>query len=765
MSSQPNTPPATPSGNSTMLNGRYRLLAIVASGGMATVYKAQDVQLNRLVAVKILRERYANDPQFVQRFREEATAAANLNHPNIVTIYDVGRDTSNGVERDYIVMEYLEGADLKTVLRDRAATGGATGQPININQMVDIARQICEGVGYAHRRGLAHCDMKPQNVIISPEGHAEVADFGISRAYTSALNEHNDVVWGTPQYFAPEQASGGAPTPASDVYSIGVMLYEMLSGRLPFQASDPQQLARLHMTAEPTPLHLLNSNVTLQLEAIVRRAMSKDPNQRYRDADQLARVLVSYLQQGQEQTLSGMAPVEPPNYTGPTSRTTSPTSVTPPTGRTATVNTGSASGQTGQTGQRTPMGNTGNNAAGSMGTAGVASTASQRRTAAQAAQAARTGRNTNANPRMGERTGVINPGSDNTATYDMPAEASGTDIVLWLLGALAVLAVLGLVPLWVSVYQQYNAPPSPVQRGVSVNYNSTSGTAIPTNTPGGTAVPPIAAPSVVNKPLDVARQEVEALKLNLRVTQEITASDTSQTQTLVFQQLTAVGTQLQPGQSIDIVISKPVLFDTVPGDLLGRMIDNTVSQTLRSKGWNVVVEETASFEPEGQIVAVFPPAGEKLAVNGTLTLTLSTGGRFDIDAQMPSINVDWVKFTRESYGPGQVIEFDVQWRATDNVGQDYNVAWYLLGNNGTTSIAQGDDRAPANLGNSSPTSGWSAGTVVVDHYQLTIPNNIPAGTYTVEIALYNGAGRLPITNAGQGETRNSLLILRTIQIL
>ncbi|HEY3291673.1 MAG TPA: protein kinase, partial [Anaerolineae bacterium] len=401
------------SSNTAILNGRYRLLAIVAGGGMATVYKAQDTLLNRVVAIKALREKFAQDPQFVQRFREEAQAAANLNHPNIVTIYDVGNDIVNGVSRNYIVMEFVEGQDLKAIIRDRVITG----QMFSIEDAVGITRQISDGVGYAHRRGLVHCDLKPQNVIITPDGRAKVADFGIARAYTAMVAERVDVVWGTPQYYSPEQAVGNAPTPASDVYSIGIMLYEMLSGRLPFESRDSKDLARMHMTMEPPALHTLNPNVPLQLEAIVRRTMTKDPASRYRDADQLARVLASYLQQGREQTLH--APFMPPIEAGsvgaaaPGTNTVNRTSQTPPRLFTPPV---AATGRT-------------NLAAPPIGPV-------------------RTG-----------ATGMTNATRSTGAyTASSPAQQPGTDIMLWLLSGLALLCVLGLIPVWALVVRTYNAP-------------------------------------------------------------------------------------------------------------------------------------------------------------------------------------------------------------------------------------------------------------------------------------------------------------------
>jgi eukaryotic-like serine/threonine-protein kinase len=203
----------------TLLNGRYRLISQVASGGMAVVYKAQDLALSRMVAVKILRPSLTGDPQFLTRFRQEARNVANLSHPNIVTLHDVGQDGNTY----YMVMEYIEGQDLKKVIRANA--------PFSIDRMLNIAIQICAGVGYAHRAGLVHADVKPQNALITSDDRVKVTDFGIAQAlqHTQA-QERQSVVWGSPHYFAPEQASGETPTPASDVYSVGIVMFELLTG-------------------------------------------------------------------------------------------------------------------------------------------------------------------------------------------------------------------------------------------------------------------------------------------------------------------------------------------------------------------------------------------------------------------------------------------------------------------------------------------------------------------------------------------------------
>jgi len=289
----------------TLLNNRYHLLATVAGGGMALVYKAQDRLLNRVVAVKVLRPDYAQDPAFLDSFRREAQAAANLTHPNIVTIFDVGQDTGYR----YIVMEYVEGRDLKSLIQEEA--------PFSINRALDITIDVCAGVGFAHRAGIVHCDIKPQNVIISPDGRVKVTDFGIARAFSHIVPTEVETVWGTPQYFAPEQAAGEPPTPASDVYSIGIMLYEMLSGRLPFEASDHATLAMMHMQDNPPPLHQLNPQVSLQLEQIVGKVLSKEPASRYRSAEQLGRILAGYRQGASQVT--GFQPVVIPSELEPTS--------------------------------------------------------------------------------------------------------------------------------------------------------------------------------------------------------------------------------------------------------------------------------------------------------------------------------------------------------------------------------------------------------------------------------------------------------------
>jgi serine/threonine protein kinase len=287
-----------------VLGGRYKILGHIGSGGMANVFRARDLNLQRDVAIKILHDDLIEDPSFQARFLQEARAAANLIHPNIVTIYDFGHDE----QRYYIVMEYVDGKDLKSVIRE--------SEHMEITRALDLMIQICEGVGYAHRAGLVHCDLKPQNILVSPDGRAKITDFGISLAL-AAINpeEHTDVVWGSPKYFAPEQAAGTIPSPSSDVYALGIILYEMLTGKLPFEADSAEQLARLHQTMPPPSPRTYNEEISPRLESVLLKVLSKEPAARYRTADQLGRVLQSIKDMDGKATLQEVNSIpEQPSY-------------------------------------------------------------------------------------------------------------------------------------------------------------------------------------------------------------------------------------------------------------------------------------------------------------------------------------------------------------------------------------------------------------------------------------------------------------------
>ncbi|MEA4812787.1 MAG: protein kinase [Anaerolineaceae bacterium] len=264
----------------SVLNERYQLLESLGNGGMALVFKAKDLMLERNIAVKLLREDYSKDLAFRERFRQEARSAANLTHPNIVTVHDFGLDQGYL----FIVMEYVPGNDLKSLIRQK-------GQ-LSVQESLELIIQACQGVGYAHRAGLVHCDIKPHNMLVTPEGRLKVTDFGIARALASIdPEERSDVVWGSPHYFSPEQAAGFPPSPASDVYSLGVILYELLTGNLPFTAKDSADLARMHREATPIPPRLSNLQIPQALDDLVMKVLSKEPSSRYRTADQMGRVL------------------------------------------------------------------------------------------------------------------------------------------------------------------------------------------------------------------------------------------------------------------------------------------------------------------------------------------------------------------------------------------------------------------------------------------------------------------------------------------
>jgi serine/threonine-protein kinase len=257
-----------------VFDGRYRVIRKLGTGGMANVYLAEDQELGRSVAIKMLDERHSQDEQFVERFRREASSAAGLSHPNIVSIYDRGQ--AEGTY--YIAMEYIEGRTLKELL----VTRGPTPIPVAL----DYTRQILAALGFAHKNGIVHRDIKPHNVVVAPDGRLKVMDFGIARSGTSQMTETGSII-GTAQYLSPEQAKGAPVTPASDIYSVGIVLYEMLTGTVPFTGETPLEIAMKHLSATPLPPSEKRHEVPPEIDAIVLRALAKDPTARYQSAEEM----------------------------------------------------------------------------------------------------------------------------------------------------------------------------------------------------------------------------------------------------------------------------------------------------------------------------------------------------------------------------------------------------------------------------------------------------------------------------------------------
>ncbi|MEZ4516288.1 MAG: protein kinase [Chloroflexota bacterium] len=382
-----------------VLNNRYKLLERIGSGGMSVVYRAQDLLLGRIVAVKVLHDNLTDDLNFSRRFQREAYSAANLSHPNIVTVHDIGQQD----DRYYMVMEYVDGRTLKQLVRLQ----NQQGQPMPISRALDLIIQVCAGIGYAHRANLVHCDVKSQNILVTRDDQVKVADFGIARAMSEATQHTvDDQIWGTPHYFSPEQAAGQPATPASDVYSIGVVLFELLTGRLPFTADTHTALALKHMHEPPPHVSQFNPAVPQALDDILQKVMSKEPAARYRTADQLGRILMAYRESSLMQT--GAIPMldvasSMPVYEQPTAIFTN---VNSPVGQPqpSTMDT---------IGRTSPQGKV-----------------------------------------YGSTTPPFEDGSE--MVYPVNASDGERDWVAVSLGVLAVVALLGLIPLWYFVYQAYS---------------------------------------------------------------------------------------------------------------------------------------------------------------------------------------------------------------------------------------------------------------------------------------------------------------------
>jgi serine/threonine protein kinase len=260
---------------SKIFGGRYEVIAKIGAGGMAIVYKARDQLLNRVVTIKVLRDQFISDEDFIRRFRREAQSAASLSHPNIVSIYDVGKDG----DQEYIVMEYIEGRNLKEIIREYA--------PLTTENTLHLAKQLGEALSHAHEHNIIHRDIKPQNILITEDGRAKITDFGIARAVSAATVTHTGDIIGSVHYLSPEQAKGLLSNEQSDIYSLGIIIYELLTGQVPYDGETPIAIALKHLQEQPLPPSRINPRIEPELEAVIMRAIAKSPQTRYANVREL----------------------------------------------------------------------------------------------------------------------------------------------------------------------------------------------------------------------------------------------------------------------------------------------------------------------------------------------------------------------------------------------------------------------------------------------------------------------------------------------
>ncbi|MBN2007065.1 MAG: protein kinase [Anaerolineae bacterium] len=645
----------------TILNQRYRLVELVGAGGMATVYRGEDLLLERTVAVKFLREPFASDPAFRERFLGEARAAARLDHPNIVRIYDVGEDEGS---HPYIVMEIVEGEDLKTAIRRDG--------PLPVNQALSLIRQICAGVGLAHRAGIVHCDLKPQNILVTYEGQAKVADFGIARAFQgeehASQEEPEDVVWGSPHYIAPEQAMGKQPTPATDVYSIGVMLYEMLTGVPPFHDPDPALLALKHVQEEPASLRSLNPRVPPGLELLVRRTLSKDPAARYHTAEQLGMAVSAYIQQGTEHTQTQAAV---------------------------------SAGYTDQ--WRTPP------------------------------------------------PATQTPEVESESTQPVPVQ-SGPDFMLWTLIGVAAIAVIGLIPLWVFVYQTYTKPAS--MPTVSV---------IPSTATITADVEIVSVPNLTGLSAPDAQRLLESLGLHLEILGEQESTDARPG--AVLEQTPTPGNRVAVDTTVSVVLAAGralVLPDVVGLNLNDQNVQ--VQTGLEADGLLLAIEQIWSTEPAGIILKQAPDPGTEVRAGNTITLTVSGGTNLPIPMQVNLNNqviLEDARISQLVYRPGDTVGLTLRWQALQTIPSSYQVFIHVLTLDFSAVVAQRDIEPMNGL---RPTNSWAPGEIINDPHQISLPQNTPAGTYQIRVGLYNPEGRMPVVDTGQTQVTDDTIFVATIQV-
>lgn len=554
-----------------LFDGRYRIVRRLGQGGMARVFLAQDESLHRPVAIKVLADRHSDDPHFIERFQREARAAARLNHPNIVQVYDHAQ--VDGVS--YIVQEYVEGETLKELIRREA--------PLEARRAITIALQILAALRVAHQQGVIHRDVKPQNILVQPDGKVKVADFGIASAGETEMTEAGSIV-GTAQYLAPEQARGLAVGPPADLYAVGIVLYEMLSGRVPFEGDAAVTVAMRHVQEAPEPLGDRNPLVPADLEAVVMRALAKDPRQRYQSADEMG-VDLDRVRQGlpvsDETAVIGAATIA-------MARQPTETMVAPPLPP--------------REGQPARKGNPNRRRLWVLLAVLVVIAAG-----AVAGWAL-----------VGGGSGGEDPLP--TTTAETAAQVSVPEVVgLKEAEAVAALKRVGLDALIIPV-EDAETPEGEVlaQRPVAGQLLA-EGSVVEIEV--ATAPGVVVVPNVVGASLEEARGVLEDAKLIVRILEA--ASDTVPAGSVIAQSPSA-GVELKPGSTVEITVSTGQEQGAVP-NLVGMDLTNAENTLIAADMTLGPVSEEPNDAPQGQVVAQSPAAGAAAPAGTAVSVVVSTG--------------------------------------------------------------------------------------------------------------------------------------------
>ena len=591
----------------TLFDGRYRIVRKLGSGGMADVYLAEDEELGRRVAIKILNDRHANDEQFVERFRREAKNAAGLSHPNIVSIYDRGE--AEGTY--YIAMEYLDGRSVKELVVARG--------PLPIGDAIAFTRQVLGALRFAHRKGVVHRDIKPHNVMADADGRLKVTDFGIARAGTSQMTEAGSII-GTAQYLSPEQARGAAVDQRSDLYSVGIVLYEMLTGTVPFTGDSPVEIAMKHLSDAPRPPSVQRSDIPPDLDMVVLRALAKSPDDRFQTAEEMDAELERVAQGAGVTAETADAATAVLSGVG---ISTAPTAITPP--------------------RRPP------------------STRPSYRYAE-----APPPRRRPFWPWLLALLLVALAGIAGWYAYGQLQDSlngSGTVSVPLVSGIREDLAIAKLRNKDLA-FTLHREPNETVKERVVIRQDPAAGVRLDKGAKVGiwvsTGPPQVEVPDVKGKSRDDAIALITEAKLKFKP-RDVFSKEEAGT---VIAQFPLPGRKVLQGSTVQINVSKGLQPVTVPG-VVGQQYDSAAGQ-LQGLGFAVKRKDVKSTQPKDVVIDQDPAGGEGLARGGTVTLFVSKGPKFSTVPLVES--QDEITATQTLEQSGFVV--DVQDQDTSDPSQD-----------------------------------------------------------------------------------------------